>query len=270
MPDNPARRCRSRGILSIAHVRRSISYAACCATAARRVGVLLSRLRHPLRIAASMPITPMFFTCSRLDGHDFRVDYRAGGIHVRSCSAATRTGAGRCGSRELSPRGVTAEVSPLLRRRSQGGVPSGSSPPDESLGGRRGDFPTPLAHLPSRTGRPPAGLWGHRALPARPALAGAPALLRSTFTATAAPASARATRRAGPASSPSSSSRAANSGGARRRRWRHQDRARRAGAGRRRLVAHERGARGGAPRATRSTRSKGRWRRFCWAHRGSP
>ena len=97
-----------------------------------------------------------------------------------------------------------APVPQLLRRRVHDRVPDRSGRTDEPVRGRRGDRPPARVDLPARRDghRPVYG--GTRDVPGRPGLA-RPSCSTSTSTATTAPASARATRPAGPASSRGSS-----------------------------------------------------------------
>ncbi len=95
-----------------------------------------------------------------------------------------------------------AAVPPLLRRRLHGRMPDRLRAADEPVRGRRGDRPPAGEHLPARRGRPAAGVR-RRARSSRTIPHWRDYLLfYEYFHGDNGPASARATRPAGPASSP--------------------------------------------------------------------
>ena len=133
-----------------------------------------------------------------------RVDrLRAGRVHDRRCSAATRTGAARSGCRSTTSRSAS---SCSYHGSSATSSPSSTRPaPDtqRTLGEIAQDLADRLVvDLAARRRRAPARLRRDRAVADRPGLAGHPDASTSTSTATTAPGSAPRTRPAGRRSSP--------------------------------------------------------------------
>ena len=180
-----ARRARR----AAAAARRGRASSTCCGSSTRLFDEdeFLSPLRAAGAVRAATASTP---TTLDVDGVRRDDRLRAGRVDHRRCSAATRTGAARSGSRSTTSSSAPLErYAPLLRRRRHDRVPdrlgaaAARSTRSPTTSARRLDLA-----LPRRRGRPAArASAGSSGCRHDPALEGQPRSSTSTSTATTAP-----------------------------------------------------------------------------------